>query len=422
MSLSLNTNISALSAQRNLRMNNSAAASSIGKLSSGSRITSAKDDAASLSIASGLSLDLASLRAANANISQANSVLQIADGGYGQIGEVLNRMKTLAATASSDQISDTERGFLNTEYQELVSQVDGIATATSYNGVQLIGGGNTLQVNQAVGLGSDVAAADGFVGFEFDPAIRNGDLNADGATTASDGEIVQIEYDKNSNVMTVTVQDNITSGGNTLTVAAQTIDLDDIAGNPFDIGGGNSLDSGETYELNFDQLGIKITLDESFDTTAAIAAGANSILEIDPGTTTVAASLDFVTGVNAANDIIEMDFNGATVADLGLTGTSVLAKDGPTGATTASAAIDSAVNLLNSARSEVGAVLSRLEFAKNTVGVQIENTEAARSTLMDVDVAEEFTNFSSKQVLIQAGVSILSQANQQPQALLRILQ
>ncbi len=404
MSLSLNTNISALSAQRNLRMNNSAAASSIGKLSSGSRIVTAKDDAASLSIASGLSLDLASLRAASANISQATSVLQIADGGYGQIGEVLNRMKTLAATSASDQISNTERDFLNTEYQQLIQQVDGIATATSYNGVQLIGGGNTLQANAtSAGLANNLEQADGFAAFSFDASVR------------SAGEFVDFAYDENTDVMTLTVLD--ASTGNTL--ESQSIALASLAGNPFDIGGtGNPTVLGQTVNVNFDQLGVTVTLNDEFDTTAAIASGANSELEIEAGTSTVAADLTFVTGVNATTDTIRMQFDGATVADLGLSGTSV---DG-TNATAASSAIDTAVNTLNTARSEVGAVLSRLEFAQNTVSVQVENTEAAKSTLMDVDVAEEFTKFSSKQVLIQAGVSILAQANQQPQALLRILQ
>lgn len=405
MSLSLNTNLSALSAQRNLRMNNSAAASSIGKLSSGSRIVTAKDDAASLSIASGLSLDLASLRAANANISQATSVLQIADGGYGQISEVLNRMKTLAATASSDQISDTERDFLNTEYQQLISQVDGIATATSYNGVQLIGGGATLD---ATTEGTDLSG-NGFVSYKFDVTKR----------TAT--EVVSFGYDDTTNVLTATVLDG--TGGNTLNT--QSIDLGDLGGDPFNIGGTNTLDAGTSFQLNFDQLGVAVTLDDNFNASNANATGgidganANDEIEIAAGTSSSTGDLTFVTGVNASTDTINIQFDGATVADLNLNLTRV---DEKGFAQTASTAIDGAVNLLNSARSEVGAVLSRLEFAQNTVGVQIENTEAAKSTLMDVDVAEEFTKFSSKQVLIQAGVSILAQANQQPQALLRILQ
>lgn len=409
MSLSLNTNISALSAQRNLRMNNSAAASSIGKLSSGSRIVTAKDDAASLSIASGLSLDLASLRAANANISQATSVLQIADGGYGQIGEVLNRMKTLAATSASEQISDTERGFLDTEYSQLLQQVDSIAGATTYNGLQLIGGGNTLAV-EPTNEGADLSG-NGFIDYEIDVSKR--------AAT----EVVSFAYDETSFVLTATVLDGTV--GNTL--ATQSIDLSSIGGDPFDTAGGTNLAEGTTYQLNFDSLGVKVTLDDNFDSNGAETAGVDGAtiadeIEIVAGTTTSAETLDFVTGVNAASDTIQMAFDGATAIDLGIAGTDVLS-GGPLGtANTASAAIDNAMNLLNTARSSVGAVLSRLEFAQNTVGVQIENTEAARSTLMDVDVAEEFTKFSSKQVLIQAGVSILAQANQQPQALLRILQ
>ena len=396
MALSINTNVSAISAHRNLSASSARAQSSIAKLSSGSRIVTAKDDAASLAIASGLRLDLSALNAAKANVSQGLSVLQVADGGFAQITDVLARMKTLASTAQSGQISATERGFLDTEYQELLAEIDRIADSTEFNGVELLGGAATLESNA---VGTDIETADGFVAWGFDPNIR------------ANGDSVDILYNATTHVFTLTV----TNGGNE--VGSQSIDLDDLSGNPFDIGGTNSLANGTTYDLKFDSIGVDITLNDVFAANVAIADGNNDVT-IQTGTSTAAASLDFLVGVNST-DKISITLQVGTAAALGVGGTSV---DTEANAVTASAAIDAAVNTVNDARATIGSALSRLEFAGANVSVQIENTEAAKSVLIDVDVAAEFTNFTSQQVLIQAGVSILAQANQQPQTLLRLLQ
>lgn len=399
MTLSINTNISALSAQRNLANSTASAASSIGKLSSGSRIVTAKDDAASLAIASGLKLDLASLRAADANVKQATSILQIADGGYSQVSEVLNRMKTLAATAQSDQISDTERGFLNTEYTNLLAEIDRIADSAEFNGVELLGGSANLGIQN---VGASVNGAAGFAGFTFDPALRGA------------GESATIEYSEITNVFEVTITDAAGGGGNV--VASQTIDLGELSGDPFNIGGTDALDAGELYELNFNKLGVKINMSDAFDATAPI--NATNTVDVVAGTGNTAANLNFLVGVSST-DTIGITLNIATQNALGVAGTDVTSS---ANAATAADAIEAAVETLNDARSEVGSALSRLEFAGSNVAVQIENSEAARSTLEDVDVAAEFTKFTSSQVLIQAGVSILAQANQQPSLLLQLLQ
>lgn len=396
MSLSF-FNVQSLTAQRNLSASAKASASSIGKLSSGSRIVTAKDDAASLAIASGLKLDLAALRAADANVKQGTSILQIADGGYKALGDVLNRLKTLASTAQSDQISATERGFLDTEYQRLLAEIDRIADSTEFNGVELLGGAQNLGTGA---VGTDVETADGFVGFTFDPNIR------------AAADTVTIDYDAATQVFTLTVADG------TGVVGAQSINLNDIAGNPFNIGTTNTLDAGELYELNFGAIGVKINLSSDFDGAVAITGGVNNTVGVVAGTGATAATLNFLVGVSAT-DTVGLTLQIGNAQALGVAGTSVT---DTVNAGAASVAIEAAVNVLNDARSEVGAALSRLEFAGTTVAVQIENSEAARSVLEDVDVAAEFTKFTSSQVLVQAGVSILAQANQQPSLLLRLLQ
>ena len=91
-------------------------------------------------------------------------------------------------------------------------------------------------------------------------------------------------------------------------------------------------------------------------------------------------------------------------------------------ANAASTAVSAALDILNTARAVVGAAQNRLEFASDNLATSIENTEAARSSLLDLDVAQEMTMFTSKQILVQSGVSMLAQANQMPQSLLKLFQ
>lgn len=403
MPLTLGSNITALGAQRNLGINSQKSNSSLSKLSSGNRIVTAKDDAAALSVSNGIRLDISALRAAATNVSQASSMVQIADGGFSQISDILTRMKTLASNAQSDQLSATERSFLNTEFAQLRSEITRIAESTEFNGVELLGG--TAQ-HEAANVGTLVGTAQGFIGFDFNTSVR------------SVGESMRVAYNSTTNVMTVDVFDAAGGGGNAL--GSQSIDLGTLAGNPFDVGGANALPNGQTYTLDFAALGVKISLNTTFNAAANIAgaAFANDGVNIVAGSTTASATLNFLVGVSTT-DLISVTIQQGNASALGV---GALTVDNATNAQAASNAIDTAMTTVNTARSTLGAIMSRLEFAGANVAVQIENNEAARSTLADTDVSAEMTEFTSKQVLVQAGVSMLSQANQQPQILLQLLQ
>lgn len=403
MPLTINTNVVAQGAQRALNISAMKSNNSLSKLSSGTRITTAKDDAAALSVANGLRLDIAALRAASTNVSQASSMLQVADGGFNQIGDVLTRMKTLATNAQSDQLSATERSFLNTEFTNLRSEITRIAESTEFNGIELLGG--TAQ-HEAANVGTLVGTAQGFVGFEFNTGIR------------SAGESVRIAYNSTSSVMTIDVFSAATGGGNAL--GSQSINLGALAGNPFDIGGAANLPNGQTFTLDFSAVGVKLALNTTFDAGANIAgaAFANDGVDIVAGTATAGATLNFLVGV-ATTDTITATIGQGNASALGL-GTATV--DNVGNAQTASNAIDAAMTTINTQRANLGAIMSRLDFAGANVAVQVENNEAARSVLYDVDVSAEMTEFTSKQVLVQAGVSMLAQANQQPSLMLRLLQ
>ena len=136
----ISTNIAANSAVRYLNINSASQTSSLSKLASGSRITQASDDAAGLAISTKISSDVTALHQAATNASHGVSVLQTADGGASNISDILQRMKALASQAASGTVGDTERGFIDTEFKKLITEIGSIATGTRYNGSSLIDG------------------------------------------------------------------------------------------------------------------------------------------------------------------------------------------------------------------------------------------------------------------------------------------
>ncbi len=137
----ITTNTSANSALRYLNINSNDQTSALNKVASGSRITRAADDAAGLAVATKLQSDVAVLGQASTNASHASSVLETADGGLSSISDALERMKVLCAEAISGAVSDTEREYIDSEFQELAAEITSIVTTTTFNGDSLIDGG-----------------------------------------------------------------------------------------------------------------------------------------------------------------------------------------------------------------------------------------------------------------------------------------
>ena len=546
MVMSINTNISAMTAQRYLGINNMNMSSSLAKLSSGSRVPQAKDDAAALAIGSQLRAEVGSLKQASQNATQAVSMLQIADGSLSTIGDILTRMKSLATQAASGQLSNSERDLLNQEFTNLQSEVDRIANNTEFNGTTLINGGGTGAVTQSehqlgylqsngISVEVDTGVATSGDAFEITYAFddQGGAYNASTAST----------YTSDTYKMTVT---NLNSG------ASETVDITSrLADKIGDNNPATNMSTGETLDVGFASLGITVTLNENFDRdgtaltkdTTAIEAGddaavtlgastvefasgsitkaildrmaglsnfdattgqmtltfqkdgANAVdlaavsglqYQVNGGTLTadntetadLASTVDQIISVydatddvklfdltladaaatagagtetetmvidfnqamfgesfstaasttsftykvgsgTGANDDITVALNSTTGSDLGISSDSI---GTAANAETAMSNLDTAITTLSNTRANIGAAQSRLEFASASIEIAIENTSAAESALMDVDVSSEMTNFTSKQVLLQAGISMLAQANQQPSLLLRLLQ
>jgi flagellin len=150
----INTNTAANSAVRYLNINSAQESSALSKLSSGSRITSASDDAAGLAISTRISSDITTLQQAATNTSEATAVLQTADGGASNISDILARMKSLASESASGTVTDSSRTYINSEFSQLTSEINSIASGTRYSGQSLLDGTSVFASGVSVLVGS----------------------------------------------------------------------------------------------------------------------------------------------------------------------------------------------------------------------------------------------------------------------------
>ena len=400
MALSGTTNTSANTALRYLSQNNSAASSSLAKLSSGSRIVKASDDAASLAVGTKIRADVTALKQAQVNAGQASSMLQVADGALAQTSDILMRMKALSVQAQSGSVSDNERNFLDKEFSALSAQIDDIANQTKFNGQTLL----------------------------------NGDT---GITISADTDLAGVHISGTADVVTGTAgAANLsyvvtpTATGTGAAAAEATVDFTytDQAGDTFTASITLSAADKGSYDgsIVFEGTGVSLSLDN-------FNAGATATTTTDSDLTVTSNDVSFQVGVSSA-DTIEVGLDDIRTTQLGNVSTGTLADaDGAgvgtgranirskEGAIAAGNILDNAIAQINEDRANVGASISRFEFASANLATSIENLDAARSTLMDVDMASEMSNFSSKQVMMQASVAMLAQANQMPQQLLKLL-
>jgi len=276
--MAINTNVGSLNAQRNLSQVGRDVNKSIQRLSSGLKINSASDDAAGIAVAEGLRAQLGGFEQAAENANDAVAQLATAEGAYNAISDIMIRMRELAVQSASDTLTDKERAYINTEFEDLTSEITRISDVTEYNGISLLTGTS--------GAGSD-------------------------------GAMVY-------------------------------------------------------------QVGTR----------------------------------------NSANDQIKITLKDQDAAALGVDAAAV---DNLANAQAAITTIDSAIDQLATDRATLGSTSNELTLAVDNLANTVENLSAARSQIEDADVAAESAEFTKNQVLMQAGVSMLSQANGIPQMSLRLL-
>jgi len=397
MALNIVSNFAASIAQRNLATNDAMATNSIAKLSSGSRVNSAKDDAAALAIGTRLRTEVEALRQASVNAGQATSMLQIADGALGTVTDIMVRMKSLAVQASSGQLSSTERTFLDNEFTALRSEINRIATDTEFNGTKLISGGIA---NTATSPGVSLSVSNGVTALTFGSSAPITSTNS----AAPD-------------VFTVSYFTDAAGGGNRFVLSDAT-----SAAQVLLVAGGAPT-AGQTRDFFFSDFDFTLTIGATFNTAASINA-TNTVGGFATAGNSLAFDFKVGTGNVAAEDNIVVTLNSSTTAalEVAVAGYATAALTTAGGAGSATTLVSSAIDEIATYRSNIGTSQNRLEFAAANIAAATENAEAARSSLMDLNVATEITRFTSQQILVQAGVSALAQANQLPQNLLRLFQ
>lgn len=439
--LSVQTNVSAISAQRHLGATSNRLGTAMERLSSGFRINRAADDAAGLAVSEKLKAQIGGLNQASRNSQDGISMIQTAEGALDEVQSMMQRMRDLAVQAASDTNSQTERDNINLELGQLGKEINSISMRTKFNGQALLSGSLTkAQYKDTTGVlawdgSSSVLTADtaDTNGTSTTANLTIADVNVEGAQSGRSFHLSLTATDASHTeadrvTLTMWSNDSAASAGEVMTAQSgqtfaveETITLSDMS-------------AGGSQTLNFANLGVKITVTDTagtgLDATAAAADfDAAGNLVVDTATASGIATLQ--TGANQGDETAVEFVNTALAGGTGIKAMDTLAatlKQFATagGATRENAsslitALDNALGSISSSRATLGAAQNRLQHTIANLSTTAENLSASNSRIRDVDVATESSNMAKNQVLEQAGVSVLAQANQLPQLALKLL-
>ncbi|SDD24184.1 flagellin N-terminal helical domain-containing protein [Paraburkholderia lycopersici] len=445
--LGINSNINSLVAQQNLTSSGSALSQAITRLSSGKRINSAADDAAGLAISNIMQTQINGLNQGVSNSNDGTSMTQTASSGLSSLTSSLQRIRELATQASNGSMTADDRAALQQEVNQQVAEVNRIASQTTYNGMNLLNGsmgnvsfqvganvGQTISLNlsqnmSAANLGTGLVQAGNTLGTYSNLALAS-DGNA--ASTGSEITSVTASMDSAGNIKYTDQSGNdITS--NTAVVTASGIDTTSLtAGGSVSTSGLELATDGSAYteaaitainvisdgnggftytDQNNQALSSDVVTTLGFSTSAgSVTSGAESAAQ--------SLSVTIKDANGNSEDSVTSQINALNTPD------SVAKIDITTqsGANMAMESIDNALNSLNNLQATIGAAQNRFSAIGTTQQAQATDLSTAQSSIQDANFAQETANLSKAQVLQQAGISVLAQANSQPQQILKLLQ
>jgi len=390
MALTINTNVSSLNAQRNLNTSSSALATSLERLSSGLRINSAKDDAAGLAISQRMTTQIRGMNVAMRNANDGVSLAQTAEGSLSSVSDSLQRIRELSVQSANATNSASDRAALNTEAQQLKAEINRVATQTNFNGVKLLDGSFTNEVFQVgANAGETISVA----------SIANAQSSALGTTTLATGAATAA------------------ATAFSATFGAGAIKINDAAGAAVSVGGfvtgstasAVATDVAAAINAVSGQTGVSATVGTA--STITLTSSHAIAVTLGSGTGTTAATAAN-TGLTAA---------ATTVATATITGFDTLDISSAGGASTAIRLMDSAINAVNTSRADLGAIQNRFSSVVSNLSINSENISAARGRIRDANFAKETANLARNQILQQAGIAMLAQANSIPKNVLSLL-
>jgi len=410
--LAIKNNLMAENAARHLGQSYDVLAQSVERLSSGLRINSAKDDAAGLAVRELIRADAAALGQGSRNAQDAISMLQTSEGAMQVVDDLLVRMKELAEQASTGSYSSAQRSIMNDEFTQLSNEITRIAESTSFNGITLLAptlGVGETSASYLIHIASDTT---------IDVKAKPMDASALGVKVTGGTKETWI----NSTIGGVAVADNI------YVTDAQIDDATPDFKFKFSASGSYAdVDLGD-----YSATGITLNQLVNEINTAWQAAGYSGYVayaDFDSDAKQYKLKIEnpdvgdedfLVDGGASANALFDSsaDFSntvaGSAGSNMNLLTTSA--------ATSALAAVTSGIKAKDVYRASLGYMMNRLEAATSILKIQRENLLAAESRVSDVDVATEVAKMTRNQVLAQAGISMLAQANMMPQMALSLLQ
>jgi|APAra7269097080_1048540.scaffolds.fasta_scaffold01193_3 flagellin len=400
MSLVINTNISSLNAQNNLTKSKSALAQATQRLSSGLKINSAADNAAGFAISQRYTTQVGGLTQASANASDAINLAQTAGSALDQVTANLQAVRDLAVQSANGTYTDSDRASIDQEVQQRLAEITRIANQTTFNGSKVLDGsmstksfqigadvGQTISVN----LGTSVKASDMGKIAEVNTSDLSGAFK-----DATTGAATTMDLSK----ITITGTD-----GTAVALSGTASSVQDLADaiNAKGIAGVSAAVDGKGGLSMFSNGSFKIADTGSISAASTLGATQTKITGV---ATDVGAGAAYVDGA-AAN----------TAGSL--SGSDVKSVDN---ANALISRVDVALKTVSDFAAQLGAVQNRFQSTISTVAAQTTNLQASQSTIQDADFAAETANLSKAQVLQQAGISVLAQANSNPQQVLKLLQ
>lgn len=377
--MKVNSNIQAMIAGNVLKNNEIRQSNSTQKLSSGYRINKAKDNPAGMAISNRMRAQIQNLNRANQNASNAVNVIETAEGALGEMQDMVQRISELSIKAANGTNTEEDREAIQSEINQLTKEIDRISRDTEYNSQKLLNGEQ--------GLKGYVTSLWSYNGTTYSPVPTG---------------LSVVSYDPEFPL----------SGGTSIS---------------FDkYGYRGSVSNVSITGISSDNIEVEGNL-----ITATTSKGAKLVLKVDDSIYSVSGN--HVTGSLDLSGIggMKIQVGGSEGQEINIIiprvssdtlGLSSLNVTYEMGAQDAIEKAKSAISYISSVRSRLGAYENRFEKTISNLDVAEENLTQSYSTLKDVDMAEEMVNYTTLQVLVQAGTSMLSQANEQPQQALQLLQ
>jgi flagellin len=483
MALTINTNIMSLNAQRNLSASQTKLSSAIERLSSGNRINSAKDDAAGLAISTRFTTQITGLNRAVQNANDGISLAQTTESALDETTNNLQRIRELAVQSTNASNSASDRAALDSEVQQRLSEVTRIATQTNFNGMKVLDGsaknlsfqvganvGEVINVGLDKGMKADQIgqlATGSIGGFTATTAVAGATAATSAVTTVTgtadpeaafaatvNGQSISVAAGTgrsqadyltavNSALTTAGAGVTATVAGGSLTftstatgsaatatvtgVASTTVAGKDIGDGAVKVGDAQSLTlAGTTLKVgDNDSFSLNGTYKTAQDLADAINSKSNEGISAYVGQD---GSVKFASGSNVTvtSSSADTTASGLSAGTLSVASSTTTLADSSVstvdGANQTINRIDAALQSVSDLRSTLGAVQNRFDSTISNLQNISQNLTSSKSSITDADFAQETANMSSAQILQQAGVSVLAQANQSQQIVTKLLQ